>query len=89
MRMAPQLTLAFPVVSYGSDRRVWAEWSLTASGGPSSLSTVGVAVFGITDHGFTEARLFGDPSVLRLRMRRRGVLGWRRPRLEEERGLRA
>ena len=61
MRMAPQLTLALPVVSYGSDRRVWAEWSLTASGGHSSLSTVGVAVFRITDHGFTEARSTATP----------------------------
>ena len=74
MRMAPQKTLAFPLVSYGSDRRIWAEWSLTTSGGHDFPSIIGVAVLGLTDHGFTEACLYGDPFLFRPRMwRPRGL----------------
>ena len=78
-RASPDLELAFPVISYGRDRRIWAEWSLSARGADRSRSFVGVAVFSLSELGFTRAHLYGDPLVFRRGTRRSWRDAWRIP----------
>ena len=67
MDLASGMVLAFSAVSYGSDRRIWAEWRLTSPAGSGGDVAVGVAVFSLAVDGFTEACLYGDAPVLRSR----------------------
>jgi hypothetical protein len=62
MRRAPDATLEFTAVSYGSDRRIWAEWVLTrVERAGATVAAVGAAVFGLDADGFHEVRIYTNP----------------------------
>ena len=62
MKRAPDANLEFVAVSYGSDRRIWAEWVLTRSErAGATVAAVGAAVFRRDAHGFDEVRVYTNP----------------------------
>jgi hypothetical protein len=69
----PDLSVEVQGAAYSSDRRLWTEWRArglmageAAAGrrGRRRIDVVGVSVFGLSNEGFTEERVYWDSALV-------------------------
>jgi hypothetical protein len=74
MRAVPDLALEVVGSSYGSDRRVWAEWHMSGTpivdrghwrAGQGAVHATGVAIYLLGPEGFRRETLYGGEAPLR------------------------
>lgn len=71
MKCAPATALEFVTSSYGSDKRIWAEWRLCGGQGRAGRhETAGVAILEVAADGIRRASVYADSKRMRSRLRR-------------------